>query len=391
MTTAKPKHRQPARWSNRRHFVLRRRTVTLTTILFVLLAVAYGAWAVSSAPSRPASADRQARSPTTIPPSRAKPDLRGDPSGLRAGSDPSALPGPILVADRGNNRLIEVDPQGHVIWEFPRTGDLAAGETFRVPDDAFFTPDGKQIVATQEDDFVVTLIDIATHKIVWRYGTPGTSGAGANQLWNPDDAIMLRDGHIIVSDIKNCRVLLLTPGTQTPLQQLGRTGHCSHRPGTRFSSPNGAFPQNGGRFLVTEIGGDWITSMGLDGVVSWSTHAPGVAYPSDTNQIGPDRYLTVDYSQPGKIVEFDHTGRLVWQYAPTGADRLDKPSLAEPLPNGDILATDDDNNRVIVVDPTTNKIVWQYGHTGIAGQQAGYLSDPDGADVAPPYSLVTHA
>jgi hypothetical protein len=392
MTSARSKNGGPARWSNRRHFVQRRRTVAVTAIFFVVLAVAYGASAFNSTPSRSASAERQTRLPTTLPVGRVKPDPRGDSPGLRAGSDPSALPGPILVADRGNNRLIEVDPQGHIVWEFPRPGDLAAGETFRVPDDAFFTPDGKQIVATQEDDFVVTLIDVAAHKIVWRYGTPGSSGASANQLWNPDDAIMLRDGHIIVSDIKNCRVLLLTPGTQTPVQQLGRTGHCSHRTGTRFSSPNGAFPQNNdGRFLVTEIGGDWVTSMGLDGVISWSTHAPGVAYPSDTNQIGADRYLTVDYSQPGKIVEFDHTGRLLWQYAPTGADRLDKPSLAEPLPNGNILATDDDNNRVIVIDPTSSKIVWQYGHTGIAGRQPGYLNDPDGADVAPPYSLVTHA
>jgi hypothetical protein len=392
MTSARSKNGGPARWSNRRRFVQRRRTVAVTAIFFVVLAVAYGASAFNSAPSRSASAERPTRLPTTLPVGRVEPDPRGDSSGLRAGSDPSALPGPILVADRGNNRLIEVDPQGHIVWEFPRPGDLAAGETFRVPDDAFFTPEGKQIVATQEDDFVVTLIDVAAHKIVWRYGTPGSSGAGANQLWNPDDAIMLRDGHIIVSDIKNCRVLLLTPGTQTPVQQLGRTGHCSHRTGTRFSSPNGAFPQNNdARFLVTEIGGDWVTSMGLDGVISWSAHAPGVAYPSDTNQIGPDRYLTVDYSQPGKIVEFDHTGRLLWQYAPTGADRLDKPSLAEPLPNGNILATDDDNNRVIVIDPTSSKIVWQYGHTGIAGRQPGYLNDPDGADVTPPYSLVTHA
>jgi len=297
------------------------------------------------------------------------------------------LPGPILIADRANNRLIEIDPYGRLVWEFPRPGDLAPHDTFKVPDDAFFTPDGKQIIATQEDDFVVTLIDIATHKIVWRYGTPGTSGSGPNQLWNPDDAIMLHDGHIIVSDIKNCRVLLLAPGEQTPLRQLGRTGHCSHRTGTRFSSPNGAFPQPGGRVLVTEIGGSWVTSMSLDGVVSWSTHAPGVSYPSDTNQIGPDRYLTVDYTPHGKIVEFDHTGHLLWQYAPTGPDALDKPSLAEPLPNGDILATDDDNNRIIVIDPTTNKIVWQYGHTGLAGRQPGYLSDPDGADIAPPHSL----
>jgi outer membrane protein assembly factor BamB len=146
-----------------------------------------------------------------------------------------------------------------------------------------------------------------------------------------------------------------------------------------------------GRVVVTEISGDWITAMTLTGSVSWSTHAPGVRYPSDTNQIGADRYLTVDFSKPGKIVEFDHRGRLLWQYAPTGARALNHPSLAELLPNGDILATDDDNNRVIVVDPTTNTIVWQYGHTAIAGRASGYLADPDGVDLAPPHSyMIAH-
>ncbi len=382
MTTTDRAEHHTRRWSNLPRYLHRRRAVTVTGISLVSLVVAGGTWMLSATPNRPASADRQA----TTPNSRAR-RATAERSAAQAATDASALPGPILIADRGNNRLLEVDPNGHIIWQFPRPGDLGPHQTFNVPDDAFFTPDGKQIIATQEDAFVVTLIDIATHKIVWRYGTPGTSGTGANQLWNPDDAIMLHDGRIIVADIKNCRIVLLTPGTQVPAQQLGRTGHCSHRTGTRFSSPNGAFPQPNGQILVTEIGGDWITSMNLDGTVSWTTHAPGVHYPSDTNQIGPDRYLTVDYSRPGQIVEFDHTGHLLWRYAPSGPNMLDKPSLAEPLPNGDILATDDDNNRVIVIDPTTNKIVWQYGHTGIAGHQPGYLADPDGADLAPPYSL----
>ncbi len=286
------------------------------------------------------------------------------------------LPGPILIADRGNNRLVEISPFGEVLWTFPRRGDLAPAQTFTVPDDVFFTPNGKQIVATQEDDFVVTLIDVASHKIVWRYGTPGTSGSGSNQLWNPDDAIMLREGHVIVADIKNCRVLLLTVGNPAPLTQYGRTGHCSHRPPLRFASPNGAFPTRDGHVIVTEITEDWITALSLNGQVSWSTHAPGVSYPSDTNQVGPDRYLTVDYSRPGKVVEFNHLGQLLWQYTPTGAATLNHPSLAEPLPNGDILVTDDDNNRVIVINPTTNKIVWQYGHTGIDGARPGTSPTP---------------
>ncbi|MGH9101556.1 MAG: hypothetical protein ACRDYD_01000, partial [Acidimicrobiales bacterium] len=58
-----------------------------------------------------------------------------------------------------------------------------------------------------------------------------------------------------------------------------------------------------------------------------------------------------------------------------------------PLPNGDILANDDYNDRVIVVDPRTNKVVWQYGHTATPGAAPGYLHKPDGVDLVPPYSL----
>jgi hypothetical protein len=48
-----------------------------------------------------------------------------------------------------------------------------------------------------------------------------------------------------------------------------------------------------------------------------------------------------------------------------------------------IAANDDYNDRVIVIDPRTKRIVWQYGHTGIASAAAGYLSKPDGIDLLP--------
>ena len=60
--------------------------------------------------------------------------------------------------------------------------------------------------------------------------------------------------------------------------------------------------------------------------------------------------------------------------------------------DGDVLCNDDGNDRVIVVDPKTDRIVWQYGHDGVAGRAPGYLSGPDGVDLAPPFSmLVRHA
>jgi hypothetical protein len=59
------------------------------------------------------------------------------------------------------------------------------------------------------------------------------------------------------------------------------------------------------------------------------------------------------------------------------------PSLAVELPNGNVLLNDDLNHRVVVIDPRTNEIVWQYGHTGIPGGSPGYLDVPDGVDWLP--------
>ncbi len=314
---------------------------------------------------------------------------------LAPGSNPAVLPGPVLVADEENNRLLLISPTGSILWRFPGKHSLAPHQTFLAPDDAFFTPSGKRIIATEETDQVVSLIQRKPSRILWRYGTPGVPGPSANHLDNPDDAMVIPGHHVLVSDIKECSILVLSPPSHVPTMRIGENDpYCLHQPPLRFGSPNGAFPMTNGHYLITEINGDWVDEMTLSGKVLWSTHPPGVAYPSDTNEVRPGVYLTVDYSTPGQIVEFNKYGKLLWRYGPkSGPGMLSHPSLCEPIPtNGYILCNDDGNDRVIVVDPHTNRIVWQYGHTGVAGSAPGYLAGPDGVDLAPPYSmLIRHA
>jgi hypothetical protein len=309
---------------------------------------------------------------------------------LRPHSNPAVLPADVLIADNRNNRLVIVDPRGRVRWQFPQPGSLAPGQHFKVPDDAFFSPNGKYIITTEEDYSVISVISVARDKIVYRYGTPGVPGSAANFVSNPDDAMMMPGGGLITSDIKNCRILLLPPPyrqVHRPSRVIGTTGVCGHDPPHQFASPNGAFPATNGSYIISEINGDWATQMTLNGRVAWATHPPGVAYPSDTNEVYPGRYLTADYSPAGQVTEFSARGRLLWRFG-----GLNHPSLALPLPNGDVLVNDDYNHRVIVIDPVTNKIVWQYGHTGVPGRAPGYLDGPDGVDLVPPDSLlVTHA
>jgi hypothetical protein len=313
---------------------------------------------------------------------------RRSPGGeLRAGSDPGVLPGGVLIADRDNNRLLEISPTGQVLWRFPEAGNLAPGQSFELPDDAFYSPSGREVVVTQEDDFVISVVSVTPPRIVFRYGHPGVPGSEPGYLHNPDDAMLTPGGAIIAADIKNCRLIVIRPPAHQLAQQLGQTGNCNHELGVSYGSPNGAFPMSNGDTVVTEINGDWIDVLGHEGRPITDTNPPGFSYPSDTNEVRPGVFLSVDYTSPGAIETFTTTGQLLWRYEPTGADALDHPSLALPLPNGDVLTNDDRNDRVIVVDPHTDRIVWQYGHTHQPGSQPGYLAIPDGVDLAPPYSL----
>jgi DNA-binding beta-propeller fold protein YncE len=371
----------------RKEEITRRRLVAVAVTVVSLVALIVLVQGLASH-ARGDLADHSSRSDGSAP-SRGSASARGRSSGghLLAGSDPSVLPGPVLIADRDNNRLLEVSPTGQVLWRFPESGDLATGQSFNLPDDAFFSPNGSEIVATQEDDFAISVVDVAHSRIVYRYGHPGVPGSEPGYLHNPDDAMLTPGGALLSADIKNCRIVLIRPPAHRVAQQLGETGNCTHELGVSYGSPNGAFPMSNGDTVVTEINGDWIDVLKPDGSPVTDTHPPGFSYPSDTNEVSPGVFLSVDYTNPGAIETFTTSGRLLWRYEPQGAEALNQPSLALPLPNGDFLANDDKNQRVIVVDPRTNRVVWQYGHIHRAGSGPGYLSNPDGVDLAPPYSL----
>jgi DNA-binding beta-propeller fold protein YncE len=371
----------------RKEEIKRRRLVAVAVTVVSLVALIVLVQGLASH-ARGDLADHSSRSDGSAP-GRGSASARGRSSGghLLAGSDPSVLPGPVLIADRDNNRLLEVSPTGQVLWRFPESGDLAPGQSFNLPDDAFFSPNGSEIVATQEDDFAISVVDVAHSRIVYRYGHPGVPGSEPGYLHNPDDAMLTPGGALLSADIKNCRIVVIRPPAHRVAQQLGETGNCTHELGVSYGSPNGAFPMSNGDTVVTEINGDWIDVLGPGGKPVTDTHPPGFSYPSDTNEVSPGVFLSVDYTNPGAIETFTTSGRLLWRYEPQGAEALNQPSLALPLPNGDFLANDDKNQRVIVVDPRTNRVVWQYGHIHRAGSGPGYLSNPDGVDLAPPYSL----
>ncbi|HLY28222.1 MAG TPA: hypothetical protein VKQ72_17885, partial [Aggregatilineales bacterium] len=148
--------------------------------------------------------------------------------------------------------------------------------------------------------------------------------------------------------------------------------------------PNGATPLPNGNILITEIRSRRISEVRPDGFVVYSCDSPAY-YPSDAQPTPRGTIIVADYLAEGAIYEIDHTGHVLWQFGPYTPDdkqdrALNQPSLAVEMPNGNVIANDDFNHRVVVIDKQTKQIVWQYGHTSLRGNAPGYLDIPDGLD-----------
>ncbi len=325
------------------------------------------------------------RHPADRRPSRGR--LRRVPPARALGLPPVApgpVPGYLLIADRNANKLLIVSPSKRIVWQFPRSGDLRPGESFFNPDDAFFTPGFRSIVTNEEFNDTIAEIDIATHRIVWSYGRPGVAGSGSGELSNPDDAYVWRNGTVTVADIKNCRVQRIDRAGRV-VAEIGSAGNCGHDPPRTLSSPNGATPLPDGGMLVTEIGG-WVDRLDARNHLVFSLRTP-TSYPSDAQLLPNGNVLVAGFNTPGRVDEITPQGTIVWTYGPSsGPGALDRPSLAVRWPNGMIAVTDDWHHRIVVIDPRTKQIVWQYGHLGVPSRcgriplEAGRARPPPGGD-----------
>src|SRR5436309_4569761 len=169
---------------------------------------------------------------------------------------PSPIPGYLLIADRGNNRMLLVDSKKRMLWAYPKPGTRPSFP-FRFDDDTFFGPlysGFQQIISNQEDQQTVEIVSFPERRVLWTYGHVNQPGSKKGYLDTPDDAYLLADGTRTVADIKNCRILFISPAKRI-VRQYGTSGVCTHNPPNELASPNGDTPLHDGSMLVTEING----------------------------------------------------------------------------------------------------------------------------------------
>src|SRR5207248_1745042 len=152
----------------------------------------------------------------------------------------STRPGPagfILIADRGNNRILVVDPQGRIVFRFPTAADRAAGRSLFFNDDTFVEPGGRALIANEEDNHEIVQVGIASHSLRVLFGHAAQPGSDSTHLNTPDDAYELPDGSFTVADAYNCRILFIRAGAI--VKQFGHSAVCQHHPPTYLGAVNG--------------------------------------------------------------------------------------------------------------------------------------------------------
>ena len=82
----------------------------------------------------------------------------------------------LLVADRGNNRLLLLDDTMHLVWKYPSVHAPRDPLRFYFPDDAFFIDHGTAIISNQEQNDTIIKIAYPSGKIIWSYGHPRQPG-----------------------------------------------------------------------------------------------------------------------------------------------------------------------------------------------------------------------
>jgi len=294
-------------------------------------------------------------------------------------------PGNTLIADQFNNRVIEVDKSGNIVWSFGRgPNDFSArsvigvNDAQRVGDFTLMagtgTPAG--VIPQAPDgatDNRVMLVD-SFGRIVWQYGQFGQTGSGPNLLDTPVQCTFLPNFDVLITDQANNRIIEVNLAKKIVWQYPGSNTNESDQ----LNGPNSAELLENGHILIADQGNNRaIEVTRKDKIVKTFTVGGTANTVAFASRLDNGDTLLTDAGN-SRAVEVDTHDNVVWQYFTD----TDPNSIPAPLPtravrlkNGDTLISDQFNNRVIRVSPA-KVIVASYGLPlaggGAIGNNAGY-------------------
>ncbi|HWZ59731.1 MAG TPA: hypothetical protein VNW46_12210 [Gemmatimonadaceae bacterium] len=318
----------------------------------------------------------------------------GPMSGTTSADGRRALNGKhILIADQFNNRVIEINASGEIVWHFglgpqdiSARSIIGTNDAERISGDLTLMagtgapPGTEPLCPTGCADNRVMIVDHRGH-IVWQYGQFGVTGSGPNQLNTPVQATFLPNGDVLITDQVNERIIEVTRHHDIVFQ-YGQTGVTGIGPG-QLNNPNSAELLENGHILISDENNNRAIEITRGGsIVATFTGGgtfSGVAFASRLE----DGHTLITDSNNNRIVEVDAQDHIVWADTTnlqTGSNPNPLPTRAVRLANGTTLISDQFNHRVILVNHA-KQILAQYGTLN----QPGFGTDDTKPGLNAPY------
>jgi hypothetical protein len=313
-------------------------------------------------------------------------------------------PGNILITDQFNNRVIEIDPAGDVVWQYGGgpanvgpTAIVGTNDAERVGGLTLMSGTGIPLGATPNCqsgcvDNRVLLVNHHGH-IVWQYGTFGVTGAGPNQLNVPVQntyfTLSNGDAHVLITDQGNGRIIeVRIPDKQIVWQY------------DNLNNPNAAELLHNGNVLISDENDNVAIEVthvygSPSSIVHTYRQAAGMAFSglAFASRL-PNGHTLITDSNNSRIVETDENGADFWHFftnTRAGSNSAPLPTRAVRLANGNTLISDQFNDQVIEVD-SSGTIVASYGTINTPGfnlQNASVMNAPYSAYKIGDYTGIT--
>ncbi|MFC5741912.1 hypothetical protein [Dyella tabacisoli] len=229
----------------------------------------------------------------------------GTPPGLPGCSD--------TVNGCPDNRVFIVDHDGDILWQYGQAGIAGSGPNqLNTPVHSLFLINfphhpGPHVLITDQGNQRIILVNL-NHQIVWQYGTTGVIGNGPNQLSNPNSAEVLENNHILIADENNNRVIEVKPSLEL-VKQFTALGTVS---GAAFASR-----LSNGDTLITDSNNNRIVEVDGNDQVVWqyftNTDAGSNPAPLPTRAVrlrNGDTLISDQFND--RVIEINKSGHVVF-------------------------------------------------------------------------------
>jgi hypothetical protein len=301
--------------------------------------------------------------------------------------------GNILISDQFNNRVVEVAPDGHIVWTFgsgnPTLCNPGRGTIIGLNDAERLSggltllagtgiPAGSQSFPKGCNDNRVIVVN-QQGQIVWQYGQAGVAGSGPNELNVPVFAIQLPNHNIMVVDQGNNRVIEIDKNSKQIVWSYGpKSG-----PGA-LNNPNSAELLPNGNILIGDENNNRVIEITRDGTIAWE-YSQGLSGAAFASRLPNGNTLITDSSH-SRVLEVTPNKKMVFEYftnSDPASNSAPLPTNAVQLANGEIIIADQFNNRVMIVNPG---LQFQYGVVNVTGNGSNQLNGPYTAYVIGDYT-----